>query len=90
MSKHLIGTFPVHAKRMSKQWKQGRVIKREAFWQDRKSSTEFFKNMPIKVKMANKVHSNYDHGGSDKPQWKTAWIRLQKHMPWFNFQTDWF
>jgi len=61
----------------------------KATWGNHKDSKEFYKNMPIKIKLWHKVHTMADHGGSSAKHWKRAGARQQQHMPWFDFQTEW-
>jgi len=89
MAKHLICTEPVYSG-ANRRWRRGKLVGRKALWNNRAGTNEFYRNMPLKVKIANKIHLMHDHGGSDAPQWKRAWGRLQKHITWFNFQRDWF
>ena len=91
MSRILTCTEPVYAKPLARGWyRSGKIIRRKALWTTREKTNKFFDKMPCKVKMANQVHQMYDHEGSDAPHWRRAWVRLQTHMTWFEFQTNWF
>lgn len=61
----------------------------QATWGDWESSKKFYENMPIKVKLFHKVHTMYDHNGSNAPHWKRAATRSRQHEAWFKFQTEW-